>query len=43
VDEARKVAAADMAFVNDGTLDDLEQWVGAVMARFRRGVVNGAG
>ena len=43
VGEARKVAAADMAFVNDGTLEDLERWVGAVMQRFRRGAANGAG
>jgi len=43
VDEGRKVAAADMAFVNDGSLDDLERWVGAVMDRFARGVGDGAG
>ena len=43
VDEGRKVAAADMAFVNDGSLDELERWVGAVMDRFARGVGDGAG
>jgi dephospho-CoA kinase len=32
--EAEKVAAADMVFVNDGSLDDLDAWVDQVMARF---------
>lgn len=34
VDEREKVAAADEAFVNDGSLDDLEAWVEGVMARY---------
>ncbi len=33
-DEDAKVAAADMAFVNDGSPDALDQWVGSVMARY---------
>jgi len=41
VDEARKVAAADMSFTNDFTLDDLERWVGEVMARFAPGTADG--
>jgi dephospho-CoA kinase len=35
MDEAAKVAAADMAYVNDGTLAELDAWVAAVVDRFR--------
>lgn len=34
LDEARKVGAADMAYVNDGTLADLDAWVASVIARY---------
>lgn len=36
IDEARKVAAADMAYVNDGTLGDLDAWVASVISRYGR-------
>lgn len=34
VPEHQKVAAADMAYVNSGTLADLDAWVASVMARY---------
>lgn len=34
--EAEKVSRADMAYVNDGSLDDLGAWVDLVMARYAR-------
>lgn len=35
--EADKVARAGMAFVNDGSIAELEAWVDAVMARYASG------
>lgn len=34
LDEPRKVAAADMHYVNDGTLADLDAWVASVIDRY---------
>ncbi len=42
VDEAAKVARADMAYVNDGSLMDLDAWVGRVMHRYGHGASDGA-
>jgi dephospho-CoA kinase len=42
MDEDAKVAAADEAYVNDGSLDDLQAWVDDVMARYGAGVADGA-
>lgn len=36
-DEARKVAAADRVFVNDGTLEALDAWVGERFAEYAAG------
>lgn len=37
VPEHQKVAAADMAYVNDGTLVDLDEWVASVMDAYPAG------
>jgi hypothetical protein len=37
VPEHQKVAAADMAYVNDGTLADLDEWVASVMDAYPAG------
>ncbi len=42
-DEPAKVAAADMAFVNDGELDALDAFAGQVLARFADGDRRGRG
>jgi dephospho-CoA kinase len=41
VDEDAKVAAADASYVNDGTMEQLEAWVDAVMARYGTPAVDG--
>lgn len=38
MDEDAKVAAADEAYVNDGSLDDLQAWVDDVMSRYAAAV-----
>lgn len=42
MDEAAKVAAADEAYVNDGSLADLQAWVDDVMSRYARRAAHGA-
>lgn len=42
MDEESKVAAADEAYLNDGSLDDLQEWVDAVMTRYATRAADGA-
>jgi dephospho-CoA kinase len=42
LDEDAKVAAADDAYVNDGSLDELQAWVDGVMSRYVAGAADGA-